>query len=197
MRSLIIRTLLLCASVVLLVLPAAPALAHDSLKSSSPAKNAVVDGLDQIELEFSAHVSFPVVILHDAAGRRYESGPPRADGPKVVEKVAAPLPSGAYVIAWRIVSSDGHPVEGEIPFTVRSTATGAAAPPPATATPGPSTANAPATGGSAPAASEQGVSAWVWGAPIALVVILAVLLLLGRRKGAQDAARPDAAAEDD
>ncbi|GII55262.1 hypothetical protein Pth03_36510 [Planotetraspora thailandica] len=171
---------------------AAPALAHDSLEGSTPAKNSVVSSLDQIELRFSAHVSFPVVILHDAAGRRFESGAARVDGQKVYEKVAGPLPSGNYVIAWRIVSSDGHPVEGEIPFTVQAASGGApAASPAATPVASPAAATAPAANSGSGGDLGSGVSVLVWGG-VALVVIAVIAALFGRRgkkaSGGHDAA---------
>ncbi|ETK36777.1 copper resistance CopC family protein [Microbispora sp. ATCC PTA-5024] len=169
-----IRALLLLGlACTLLAVWGTPASAHDSLRSSTPAKNAVVSGLDHIELEFSAHVSFPVVILHDAAGHRFESGTPRTDGPKVTEAVAGPLPSGSYTVAWRVVSSDGHPVEGEIPFTVRSSSTspGRAAP----------SAGAPATA-AAGGGGQSGIPGWVWAVLAGLVVLGAAALLSGRGK---------------
>ncbi|WP_147942096.1 copper resistance protein CopC [Microbispora sp. CSR-4] len=153
---------------------ASPASAHDSLKKSTPAANAVVSGLDEIELEFSAHVSFPVVVLHDAAGRRFESGTPRVDGSTVVEGVAGPLSPGSYTIAWRVVSSDGHPIEGEIPFIVGSS-------------------SAASAGGTAPVASpvageegprqETGTPGWIWAVVAAVVVlgVAAVLVARGRK----------------
>ncbi|MFC4530549.1 copper resistance CopC family protein [Sphaerisporangium dianthi] len=185
MKSTVIRALLvLCVSAASLWLAAPSALAHDSLKSSSPAKNALVSKLDQIELEFSASVSFPAVILHDAAGRRFESGRPRTDGPKVFQKVAGPLPSGDYVVAWRIVSSDGHPVEGEIPFTVR--ASGEAAGTRASAAPARPAASAAASAPPPVSTSEDetsaaGVPPWIWAALGLLVVVAAAAVLTGRR----------------
>jgi methionine-rich copper-binding protein CopC len=181
-----IRALLvLCLSGAFLGLATPAALAHDSLKSSSPAKDSTVSRLDQIELEFSAHVSFPVVILHDAGGRRYESGTARTDGPKVFENVTSPLPSGSYVIAWRIVSSDGHPVEGEIPFTLRAAAgsTGTTGSSGTATAPAASGAAAPGLSpGSAPAeASQLRIPGWIWAALGLLVVIGAAVLLMGNK----------------
>jgi LPXTG-motif cell wall-anchored protein len=177
--SAIKATLVLCLGGALVAALAPPALAHDSLKSSSPAKNAVVSTLDRIELEFSAHVTFPVVILRDTAGHRFESGTPRTDGPKVIENVAGPLPSGNYVVAWRVVSSDGHPVEGEIPFTVKA-ASGVAAPAGTPSTP----ASLAATALSTSAADDSGSSnspLLLWGG-LALLVVAGGAALFGRRK---------------
>ncbi|MEV1179018.1 copper resistance protein CopC [Nonomuraea sp. NPDC049784] len=165
---------------------ASPALAHDSLKSSSPAKNAQVGSVDEIELEYSAGVKFPFVVLHDAAGKAVPLGKPRLAGPKVLTDVAQPLAPGAYVIAWRVVSSDGHPIEGEIPFSVKgsasSSATGkgptASTPPQAAAS-----AAAPTAAGEQPAAASGGVPGWIWGGLAVLVVLGALVLIWTARRG--------------
>ncbi|MFC7640416.1 copper resistance protein CopC [Streptosporangium lutulentum] len=98
-----------------LMLTAPAALAHDSLKSSSPAKDAKISTIERIELEFSAHVLFPTVVLREAKGKSVDIGQAHADGPKVTAKVPRTPPDGKYVIAWRVVSSDGHPIEGRSP----------------------------------------------------------------------------------
>ncbi|WP_433497179.1 copper resistance CopC family protein [Sphaerimonospora sp. CA-214678] len=108
----------LIVTLVLGVVFALPVRAHASLKSSDPAKNAQVQTLSKVTLEFTESVRFPVVVVQGPGGKRYESGDPVVDGPKVVQAVVPSVPAGEYTIAWRIVSSDGHPVEGEIPFTV-------------------------------------------------------------------------------
>ncbi len=110
--------LALLAALVLGTAFASPALAHDSLKSSDPAKGAKVESLDEVKLTFSAKVGFPTVVVHTSDGTAYQDGKPVVDGPVVTQKVKGGLPAGGYVIAYRVVSSDGHPIEGEIPFTV-------------------------------------------------------------------------------
>ncbi|MGP3959753.1 copper resistance CopC family protein [Nonomuraea sp. 3N208] len=174
-----------------------PAFAHDALKSSSPAKNSRVSAssLEEIELEYTASVKFPFVVLRDAKGARVPLGKPRLAGPKVVAEVNGPLPAGAYVIAWRVVSSDGHPIEGEIPFRVKgispsptSTGESASSPssaPPAASAPPSSSAQAvepSAAGGTSPA-SSAGVPGWIWGALAALVALGAFVVLRGARRG--------------
>ncbi|GLW97072.1 copper resistance protein CopC [Microtetraspora sp. NBRC 16547] len=107
---------------------ATPALAHTSLRSSDPKANARVDGLTKVSLVFSESVRFPVVLVRGPDGKRYESGDPAVDGPKVTQAVADSLPAGKYSVAWRVVSTDGHPIEGEIPFTVTGSAAASATP---------------------------------------------------------------------
>ncbi|MEV4068293.1 copper resistance protein CopC [Nonomuraea fuscirosea] len=187
------------ACALFLIFPASPAFAHDTLKSSSPAKNAQISSPKEIELEFSAGVKFPFVVLHDAAGKEIALGEPRLDGPLVRTDVPQTLPPGSYVFAWRVVSSDGHPIEGEIPFGVRgssSTAspsgepadgqsngptTDAAASAAATSA-APAGPDASAAAGQGPA-SSAGVPGWIWGGLAVLVVLGAFVLLRTSRRG--------------
>jgi methionine-rich copper-binding protein CopC len=126
---------------------AAPALAHTSLKSSDPKRNARVEKLDEITLEFTESVRLPVVLVRSSGGERYEKGKPSVDGPTVTQDVADSLPPGAYTVAWRVVSADGHPVEGEIPFTVAPPATPATSATASTA-PGDTSASSDTSAGS-------------------------------------------------
>lgn len=41
------------------------------------------------------------------------------DSAPIVTKIEGAMPPGSYVIAWRTASSDGHPIRGTIPFSVR------------------------------------------------------------------------------
>lgn len=141
----------LMLGLVLSMLLAVPAGAHASLKSSDPAKNAKVEELSEVTLEFSESVRFPVVVVNGPGGERFESGDPVVKGAKVTQAVVPSVPPGKYTIAYRVVSADGHPVEGEIPFTV-------VAPPSESATPSesasPSESAAPSEEAAPPAAPE-------------------------------------------
>ncbi|GAA3445529.1 copper resistance CopC family protein [Planomonospora venezuelensis] len=175
----------LLAALVLGTAPASPAFAHDTLKSSDPAKGEKVESLEEVKLTFSAGVRFPNVVLRAGDGTPYHDGKPAADGAVVRQKVKAGLPPGEYVIAYRVVSSDGHPIEGEIPFTLAgdpapsATSSGSATPdespaPEGSGTTAPSAAAPSATAPSTtvpltPAAdtagaegSGGGVPGWAW-----------------------------------
>ncbi|WP_084962355.1 copper resistance CopC family protein [Thermoactinospora rubra] len=112
-----VLTALLAALVVLGT--AAPALAHDALKDSDPKKGSTVGPVEEVSLEFTARVRMPYVFVRDAAGGRFEQGEPRVDGKVVTQELKGALPDGKYTVAYRVISSDGHPIEGEIPFTVK------------------------------------------------------------------------------
>lgn len=121
---------------------AGPALAHDALKSSDPAKGATVESVDEVKLEFTSGVRIPVVVVRGDGGTAHQSGDPRADGKVVTQELKGTLPDGKYTIAYRVVSSDGHPIEGEIPFTVKGA-------------PSPSPSSSPSASPSAPPPSAQ------------------------------------------
>ncbi|WP_203990172.1 copper resistance CopC family protein [Sphaerisporangium rufum] len=186
-------------------LTAFPAAAHDQLKRSSPERNAEISGLDRVELEYTARVRFPAMVLRGPAGA-VAIGKPRLDGAKVLVDVTGPLSPGRYVIGWRVVSSDGHPIEGEIPFTVTVSSTppspgsppatsSPTASPPATVTATTTTTDAPSAtdapaAGSDPAAGSSGIPGWLWAT--AFLVAIAAAGWVGSRRGRrrQDPAGP-------
>ncbi|MEU8200021.1 copper resistance CopC family protein [Streptosporangium sp. NPDC049046] len=165
--------LALLAALVLGTAFASPALAHDRLKSSDPAKGAKVESLEEVKLTFSASVRFPNVVVR-SGDETYQDGKPVADGPVVTQKVKGDLPPGGYVIAYRVVSSDGHPIEGEIPFTLLGSAEPPSpSPSPSSASPEPAestvaestpvaTLSPAAAGRSEESGSSGGVPGWMW-----------------------------------
>ncbi|WP_147942095.1 copper resistance protein CopC [Microbispora sp. CSR-4] len=176
---------------------AAPALAHDTLRSSTPASNAVVSSLDLIELEFNNNVRYPVVLLHDAAGQRFPSGTPRTRGAKVLVDVDEPLPSGSYTVVWRVVSADGRPIEGEIPFIVGSSSaalpstlvsstpvsSASVSSTPVSSIPVPSPVPARTPVSATGETDEQGaLPGWTWAVMAGLALAGAVALLMWRRR---------------
>jgi len=140
--------------------------AHTALKSSNPAKDAKVDSLRRVTLVYTESVRFPVVVVLGKGEKRFEDGKPKVEGPKVTVDVVDELPAGAYRIAWRVVSRDGHPLEGEIPFTVTPAASqepSAAAPSAAASSEAaPSAATPPVEASEAAQDRAGGIPAWVW-----------------------------------
>lgn len=106
----------------LLLLTTAPgAAAHDELVRSDPATGAALDAAPaEVRLDYSADVlTFgAAVVVADTAGTAWQVGEPVMDGPSVTVPLDPALPDGAYEIRWRVVSSDGHPITGRVPFTV-------------------------------------------------------------------------------
>lgn len=97
--------------------------AHAVLDSSSPAASqTVATSPDEIRLDFSEAVEsgFSRVQLFDADERPVETGPVvrDADDDSVISVGVPRLDEGVYVVVWRVVSVDGHPVNGAFPFSV-------------------------------------------------------------------------------
>ncbi|TDE33878.1 copper resistance protein CopC [Actinomadura sp. 6K520] len=158
-------------TVALSALFAAPASAHDTLTGSSPKKDATVEAPPEIELTFSAPVRLPRVVVTDTAEKRFLTGAPEAVDNKVTVALNGTMPNGEYTVAWRVVSSDGHPIQGTYKFTVEGAPAGSAAPSsaPSSAAAEPP-APAPTATNAASSEDSGGSSGWLWIGLIALVI---------------------------
>jgi methionine-rich copper-binding protein CopC len=105
----------------LLLLASMPAAAHSELRRSVPAAGAVLMHTpEQIELHFNERVQLTALRLYREGGEEV-SLPRRAIRTANMEIIAMPpLPPGAYRAEWRIISADGHPAGGVIPFRIEA-----------------------------------------------------------------------------
>ncbi|XVV09758.1 copper resistance CopC family protein [Actinoplanes sp. CA-131856] len=111
----------LAALVAAVLLPTTPAWAHTQLVATTPAKDAVLTTAPEaITLEFSQRLnpSFTTIALSDAARQRIEASTPAIDVAKGTIVPRKPLANGTYTVAYRVVSVDGHTVQGSYVFTV-------------------------------------------------------------------------------
>jgi copper transport protein len=107
--------------VVLLALAAwaGPASAHAVLVSSDPADGSTIDQLpEEAVLTFTETVSLGGggVDVLDSEGKAVQAGEADADGDTVRVPLPADLADGTYVISYRIISADGHPISGAVIF---------------------------------------------------------------------------------
>lgn len=111
------------------VATATPASAHAELRSTDPVGGAVYEAASDVPTRVRLRFSEPVVAsadsvrLYDGDGTRRTIGRPEGGG----AEVAADLPSlddGVYVVTWRVVSADSHPVRGAFSFRVGDAAGG-------------------------------------------------------------------------
>jgi methionine-rich copper-binding protein CopC len=108
-----------------LLLLGAPAQAHDTLLESDPADGATLEtSPEAITLTFSADILdvSPLVRITDEDGEQLAEITPSVDGPVATATLEEPLPAGESTIQWRVVSSDGHPIEGTFTVTVEQDA---------------------------------------------------------------------------
>jgi copper transport protein len=113
----------LASMLVVLVAWAAPASAHAQLLSSTPAPGSVVKhSPPQVVLRFDepVEIDFGSIRVFNAAGARVDLGGTHyANSSDSAMAIPLPhLPDGAYVVAWRVISADSHPVHGAFVFSV-------------------------------------------------------------------------------
>ncbi|MGI8817329.1 MAG: copper resistance CopC family protein [Pseudonocardia sp.] len=156
-----------------LLLGTGTAFAHNVLLSSDPADGASLDsGPARAVLRFDLPLqsSFNAMTVVGPDGGHYEDGGATADGSTVSVAVHPLGPAGRYLIGYRVVSDDGHPVSGSVSFTLNHAGTGR----PMFAATGPG-ATAATTPGATPGAAREaaqggGMAVWPW-------VVGAVLLV--------------------
>ncbi|MDV8023612.1 copper resistance protein CopC [Rhodococcus sp. IEGM 1330] len=110
----------------------APAAAHASLQSSNPAENSVLDAApDEVTLTFNQSVqsNFATVTVVGSDGTQWAASDPVVDGSTVTVDLDGLGAAGEYNIGYRVVSADGHPITGSIPFQLTQASPAAATPP--------------------------------------------------------------------
>ena len=118
MRIVLRRVVLLF--VTSLVLAPVAAVAHSNSVDSDPKDDATIPTLPSVAtVTFNEPVSDAAFALTQPSGKVLKV---RASIDGVVVKAALPKDGakGHYVLAYRVVSEDGHPVTGEVEFTVTS-----------------------------------------------------------------------------
>jgi len=114
------------AVLVLLLMASGTASAHARLVATDPAASSVL-----LTPPARAVLHFDDVVTVDAGslrvfgpgGGRVDDGTashPAGDGHAVAVGLAPDLGRGSYVVAWRVISDDGHPVHGAYVFSVGS-----------------------------------------------------------------------------
>ena len=165
----------------------APAAAHDEVLSTSPEQGAVLESApEQIELSYSGEIMDigHQVLVTGPDGQPVTEGPLERDGSQVLQPLAeAGSEEGTYQVVWRVVSSDGHPIEGTYTYEVGDGADTTTAPslsstpPVAPAGEGADSSDSSAQAQDA-AAQENSGGLTGWAVAATVVVALAVIGLL-------------------
>ncbi|MET8525703.1 copper resistance CopC family protein [Micromonospora sp. NPDC005172] len=185
-----------------LLVPATPAAAHNSLTGSNPRDGArVATAPARIELRFLAKPS-PTTTKITITGpdNVVAGGRPTFDGTRV-RVPFEPGAAGLYIVGYQLPSSDGHPIKGEVRFTLTTgtaadptaspsaVGTGSSGPPAGSPTASPAGPLSPSAGtlSAVPVAGEQSDTNgnwWLWtlGALVLLAALTGALLLLRRRR---------------
>ncbi|HEY5109401.1 MAG TPA: copper resistance CopC family protein, partial [Acidimicrobiales bacterium] len=127
-----LRRPFLALGLLVLLLAATPgvASAHAQMESTDPNRSAVLlVPPTQVVLHFGepVEIDFGSLRVIGPGGARVDAGAahhPAADTHAVAVALQADLHDGTYVVAWRVISADSHPVHGAYVFSV-GTAEGA------------------------------------------------------------------------
>ncbi len=187
MRSQMIRGWIVgLLAVLAIVVGVSPAGAHAELESSDPQDGATLASAPaSIAFTFGEQIlseGNAVTLTDVAADTRLEVGPVEVDGDTVSVAWPQSSPAGEFRAAYRVVSADGHPIDGTISFTVEQ-AVGTVEATPVAASASPTTSARPTSSASpiaVPASptpeegdADAGFLAWVLG--IGAAVLLGAL----------------------
>jgi copper transport protein len=122
------RLLARCAAVlvlatVIVALAATPAFAHATLEETTPTPGQVLDASPkEVTLGFneSVEAALGAIRLYDSRGEQLDIGEVSRPGGDQ-SRVRASLPElddDSYVVTWRVLSADAHPVRGAFTFQV-------------------------------------------------------------------------------
>ena len=122
LRALSAGTLALGAALALSIGGAAPALAHDELVSYQIDSDPGTGAPETLTMSFSDDLMAvgTEIRITDAEERVVSEGDPEISGRDAVQHFAPGVGEGDYQIAWRVVSSDGHPIEGRLFFSLEA-----------------------------------------------------------------------------
>jgi copper transport protein len=106
--------------------PASPASAHAALVATDPANGTIVpDAPNKITLTFSESVqlvSGKIQVL-GPDNERADAGEPKQDGDSVTIPLRTGGGRGTYLVSYRVISADSHPVGGTITYSVGAPST--------------------------------------------------------------------------
>jgi methionine-rich copper-binding protein CopC len=190
-RNSLLLAVLLCLGFTLVGAPSASA--HDELVSSTPGTNErFTTAPSSVALRFSApllKIGHEIRVI-DAASKNWVQGESVLARETLTQPLAGDLPPGEYQVRWRVVSSDGHPINGSYSFLV-----GADAQPGSVPAPGSGASEAKAstdTAAQPQSASTSGqpvsLPGWVLAAGIGAAAGLALYLIWAVVRGVRKAA---------
>ncbi|HWE90470.1 MAG TPA: copper resistance CopC family protein [Pseudonocardiaceae bacterium] len=182
-RGLVGVLLAALAAVLVTMLGSGPAsaqgfLMHNILTGSDPAQGAVLaQAPAKVSFNFNAPIqtsSYDTITVDGPNATHWATSNLAVYGDNISASLGSLGPAGSYVLGYKIVSADGHPVSGEVTITLTK---------PGTGTPLTSSASGAGQSGS----SNGGVPAWLW--LVVAVVVVAAIVAFVRRRSRTGAAR--------
>jgi methionine-rich copper-binding protein CopC len=98
--------------------------AHAQLTDSNPGVNKTVKSLSEfVWVEFDGNLMVfggknpNVITVTDVKKNRVDAGGSIVGGARLSTRIKQGLKPGKYLVSYRVVSEDGHPVQGSFSFT--------------------------------------------------------------------------------
>ncbi|WP_142827044.1 copper resistance CopC family protein [Planococcus soli] len=93
--------------------------AHTTLLSSTPAEGeTITQALDEVQLVFGTRIEEGSTMSVEGESEAFEFDSIMVAEDSMAGEFSEPLANGNYRILWNIIGEDGHPIEGEIAFSV-------------------------------------------------------------------------------
>ena len=90
-----------------------------------PTSRSAIDtapGFVTLTFDEPPQAKFSAIHITGPDGQRKDSGPVALNDAAVREQLIGSRPAGRYVVDWRVVSDDGHPISGQFTFTAKTAA---------------------------------------------------------------------------
>lgn len=124
-------TRILIAASLILAVTTTPAIAHTKLISSDPAAGSLVDSWPaEISLTFDEDLitvggeKSNFLVVNNAVGDQISADDEELNGSQITVSLDPNTITGPVLVYYRVVSADGHPVEGEYTFNFGTIAEG-------------------------------------------------------------------------
>lgn len=102
------------------------AFAHAEIAKTSPIKNLILSQPPKsVWIEFGESLLtldtkvVNTLTVTNSQGKRVDKSPTIVSGVRATTKMVGTLKKGTYLVTYRVVSEDGHPVKGSYSFSVR------------------------------------------------------------------------------
>ena len=100
--------------------------AHAEIAKTNPTKNAVLSqSPNTVWIEFGESLLtldtkvVNTLTVTNSKGKRVDKPPTIVSGARATTKILGVLKKGKYLVTYRVVSEDGHPVKGSYYFSVK------------------------------------------------------------------------------
>ena len=100
--------------------------AHAEIAKTNPTKNAILTQPPKsVWIEFGESLltldtkAVNTLTVTNSKGKRVDKSPTIISGARATTKILGALKKGKYLVTYRVVSEDGHPVKGSYYFSVK------------------------------------------------------------------------------